>query len=114
MADYYGQVKDNDSGAPIQGATVTIFANGQAMFRKATNSNGNFTFLGISPGDTIEFSSVGYKTYSTPLTEYQHEWQLEKKYGEMDPVVLPPGHRKKTNWTLYALLALFAVVVSKK
>lgn len=56
-----GQVVDEISKSPIEGATITL--NGNSSITAITNNNGYFSLLNVSVGhQTITISCVGYET----------------------------------------------------
>ncbi|MBV6428172.1 MAG: Vitamin B12 transporter BtuB [Haliscomenobacter sp.] len=57
-----GKVTDEDSGAPVEFATVALYKNGVLITGQETDDKGNFNFPDIDPGTyDVEASFTGYQ-----------------------------------------------------
>ncbi len=111
---YYGRVKDSQTGAGIPGATVILIGGGRSIATAFADSQGDFSITTFIQPDSINFSSVGYQSFSFPASEYQHTYELEKDYRVIDPVILPPYPVARKNNFIFPALALLALIMLAK
>ena len=87
----------NNKGEPLQGVSVVIRGTTKGT---TTNATGNFT-IEAEAGETLDFSMVGYKTFSVKVgQENTVTVQLESEVESISEVVVTGyGTQKKTNVT---------------
>lgn len=107
---YQGTVKDQVSGEPIPGATVAFFQGGAKIYQVIADSKGMFYVTIDEQPDTISITAAEFHPWSWPASEQQHNFELERKVGELPPVLVP-GSGNNNNMLL--LLLLGAVVISQ-
>ncbi|HEX5554540.1 MAG TPA: TonB-dependent receptor [Chitinophagaceae bacterium] len=91
--DLSGNVRSAEDGTPLPGVTVRVRG---TIIGTVTNDEGRFVIRAV-PGDTLDFSSVGYYTQTRIFTGDQALMiQLKKNFSELDQlVVVGYGEMKK-------------------
>ena len=80
-----GTIIDAD-GVPIPGATVIISGTSQGT---TTDFDGNFSLSGVSSGDVIQFSYIGYVTQEVQVgSSFNISVSLEEDVEALDEVIL--------------------------
>lgn len=103
---YSGYVRDAVSELPLPGATVILYAGGNAVQQGAADSNGGFSFTTALPVDSITISEAEHKTFNWPASEVQHIFDLERKAGDLPPVILPPTVAKNGKAIIWIIAAV--------
>lgn len=82
-----GKVTDKKNGLPITGVTVAVKGSETAT---QTNVEGNFSLMSISPGSTLVFSFVSYKTLEIGLPASGNDLrvELEEEAKQLSEVVV--------------------------
>ena len=87
-----GTVSDQD-GEPLLGVTVLVK---NRQYGTTTNDLGEFT-INASPGDTLVFSSIGYKTLEIPIDgNSQIRILLEEDIASLNEIQLNAGYYSVT------------------
>jgi TonB-dependent SusC/RagA subfamily outer membrane receptor len=88
---------NNDKGEPLQGVSVVVKGTTRGT---TTSATGNFT-IDAEAGETLDFSMVGYKTFSIKVgQENTITVQLESEVASISEVVVTGyGTQKRTNVT---------------
>lgn len=96
-ASLSGKVTDR-SGAPLPGVTVTIKGTNKGTI---TNSEGRYSFSGVSDSDILVFSFVGMRTYELSVKDTQNfDVVLEEDaIGIEEVIAVGYGIQKKVNLT---------------
>jgi len=111
--DYQGIVRGAYTELPLPGATVALYSKGKLVAQQAANLNGEFFISLASPADTITISEVSHQTFTWPASEQNRLFDLIPNEKQIDPVVLPPGVKKKSNYWVW-LLAGLVIAKSQK
>ncbi len=105
----YGKAVDQETKAPLNGATITL-SNGNVMIANTIASSEGMFYLNTSQYPTLlSITSVGYKSANFPLptNEDKTYFELQKNYSELDNVTVTTG-KKSLSWLLWAgIIALF-------
>ncbi len=88
QVDRVGKIKDNQSGLPLEFATIYNKSN---ETHAHTDEQGSFALKQVSPGDSILISLVGYKRISM-LADDQPTWEIEMESApiELGQVLITP------------------------
>src|SRR6185312_8837231 len=91
-----GKVTD-DKGSPLPGVSISVSG---TMRGAIADENGNFS-IDAKPGETLEFSIVGYKPYTIKLTNQTSlNIKLEPDAADLNSVVvIGYGTQKKKDLT---------------
>lgn len=91
---YFGNITDSALGDPLPGATIKLIRADGSSVSQAADSNGSFSIRSETPGREIIISYTGYKTYSFPASEWQHNFELEEGGKVLDEVIVKAKVRK--------------------
>ena len=81
-----GSVSDASTDGPLPG--VSVFING-TQTGTSTDFNGNFSLNGVSSGDVIQFSYIGYLTQEVTIeSSFNISISLEEDVESLDEVIL--------------------------
>lgn len=96
QAPIRGKITD-ENGKPLPGVSVTVKGTNRGTI---ANDDGSFS-IDAKPGETLEFSIVGYKTYSIKIgTESTIDIKLAPETGDLNTVVVVGyGTQKKKDVT---------------
>ena len=91
-----GKVTD-ETGDPLSGVSIVVRGTSRGT---VTNSTGSFT-MSVDPGETLEFSMVGYKTFSLKLgQETSVSIQLVSDISKLNEIVVVGyGTQRRSNVT---------------
>jgi len=113
----------SSTGEPLAFATITaVNINGQRLgYTVQANNQGlfNIDILDLSPGVYLEISAAEHvtKTFSESQYKTATEFKLERKSGDLDPVVITAGGKqdlKKAGWIIGGALALWFLFFKDK
>jgi hypothetical protein len=107
---YSGLVRDSETELPLEFSTVRIYAKGNLLEQQVADSGGRFSIQTNDQADSITISEAEHKTANWPATENQHTFDLERKTGNLPPVILPPGTIHKNKILLWIIAG---VIIAK-
>lgn len=112
----YGKTVDQETKAPLSGATITL-SNGNVMLANTFANNEGMFYLNTSQNpNLLSITMVGYKAanFTLPVNEDKTYFELTKNYSDLDNVTVTTG-KKSLSWLLWAgIIALFIKENKKK
>lgn len=109
-----GKATDQDSGAPLPGATIALRSGFVTLVETAANDDGLFTISTNQVPDSILITSIGYTGQYWPLPEYESKssYQLPKLVKQEPEVIITAV--KKNSWLWLILVGIGIAVGQKK
>jgi hypothetical protein len=81
-----GSVSDSSNDGPLPGVSVVISGTQNGT---TTDFNGNFSLIGVSVGDVIQFSYIGYLTKDVTVgSSFNLSVSLDEDVESLDEVIL--------------------------
>lgn len=113
---YQGRVIDTETGEPVPGATVELWAGDLMLLRGAADQSGFYSLVTQSTPDTIRISSASYIPQETAVNNSGAVvvYELQKNIVEGEPVIVTAKIKKPVLWLAAALVVVVLALNSKK